>query len=184
MISTVVALGGLVALGVIGEYVLRGVIDDRIENGAADLPSGVTVTQDRTPALWQVTVGQTRLRIDVPPEALTASARSATGIQELNVVAEQGNLVAQMPLPLAGGERTADILLSVAAEDGQVLLRADTVRIAGLNLPVAALAERLDNPQLDRLADGVTFPEGEGKLMITSARATANGLELEAEVAM
>ncbi|GAB4086666.1 hypothetical protein GCM10028784_32960 [Myceligenerans cantabricum] len=175
---------GLVALAVVGELALRSVIDDRIEAAAADMPAGVTVTRDETPALWQVATGQARLRVEVSPEAMTDLARSATELEELQVTSEQGRLVAQVPLPVGGQEQTVDLLLSVAAEDDRAVLRADTVRFGGLSLPLAELAGMIDNPRLDRLSDGVTFPQDEGRVAISSARATADGLELGAEVAI
>jgi hypothetical protein len=78
------------------------------------------------------------------------------------------------------------VLLSVAAEGGQAVLRADTVRLGGLTMPVATLAEQLGNDQLDRLVEGVAFPEGQDmqQVEISSARITDDGLELGAEVAM
>ncbi len=177
-------VGGLVVLGVAGELVLRGIIDDRIAATEADLPPGVTVTRDDTPALWQVATGRATVSVRVSPEALTDTARSTTDLPELEVAAESGNLVAQVPLSIAGNEQTVDVLLSVAAEGGQAVLRADTVRFGGLTLPVSVLADQLDNPDLDRLAEGVTFPEGQDDVTISSARATDDGLELGAEVTM
>jgi hypothetical protein len=177
-------VGGLVVLGVVGELVLRGLIDDRIEGTAANLPAGVTVARDDTPALWQLATGLATLRVDVSPEALTDTARTATDLPGLEVAPQSGNLVAQVPLSIAGNKQTVDVLLSVAAEGGRAVLRADTVRFAGLSLPVAALADQLGITQLDRLADGVAFPEGESQVAISSARATEEGLELGAEVAM
>jgi hypothetical protein len=188
IIATVAVVGGLGVLGVAGELVLRGIIDDRIDSAAADLPAGVTVTRDDTPALWQVATGQATVSVQVSPEALTDTARSATDLPELRVAAESGDLVAQVPLSIAGSEQTVDVLLSVAAEGGQAVLRAETVRFAGLTLPVATLAGQLDNPQLNRLVEGVAFPEGQDQgldqVAISSAHATDDGLELGAEVAM
>ncbi len=177
-------VGGLVLLGVVGEVVLRGVIDSRIEAAAAELPAGVTVTRDDTPALWQVATGQATVRVDVSPEALTDTARSLTQLHGLQVASEAGGLVAQVPLSIAGREQNVDVLLSVVAEGGQAVLRADTVRLAGITLPMAAVADQLGNAQLDRLVDGVAFPDGESQVAISSARATEEGLELGAEVAM
>jgi hypothetical protein len=188
IIATVAVVGGLGVLGVAGELVLRGIIDDRIDSAATDLPAGVTVTRDDTPALWQVATGQATVSVQVSPEALTDTARSATDLPELRVAAESGDLVAQVPLSIAGSEQTVDVLLSVAAEGGQAVLRAETVRFAGLTLPVATLAGQLDNPQLNRLVEGVAFPEGQDQgldqVAISSAHATDDGLELGAEVAM
>ena len=76
------------------------------------------------------------------------------------------------------------VRLSVAAEGGRAVLRADTVELGGLTLPVATLADQLGDTQLGRLAEGVTLPEGESRVVISSARATEDGLELGAEVAM
>jgi hypothetical protein len=177
-------VGGLVVLGVVGELVLRGLIDDRIKGTASNLPSGVSVARDDTPALWQLATGQATLRVDVSPEALTDTARTATDLPGLEVASQSGNLVAQVPLSIAGNEQTVDVLLSVAAEGGRAVLRADTVRFSGLSLPVATLADQLGITQLDQLADGVTFPEGESQVAISSARATEDGLELGAEVAI
>jgi hypothetical protein len=184
IVAVASVVGGLVVLGGVGEVVLRGIIDDRIENTASDLPPGVSVARDDTPALWQVATGQATLRVDVTPEALTDTARTATDLPELEVTPQSGSLVAQVPLPVGGTEETVDVLLSVAAEGGRAVLRAESVRFAGLSLPVAALADQLGITQLDRLADGVTFPEGESQVAISSARATEDGLELGAEVAM
>ena len=184
IIAAASVVGGLVLLGVVGEVVLRGLIDSRIEAAAAELPAGVTVTQDDTPALWQVATGQATVRVDVSPEALTDTARSVTQLQELQVASESGGLVAQVPLSIAGREQTVDVLLSVVAEGGQAVLRADTVRLAGITLPMAAVADQLGNAQLDRLVDGVAFPEGQSQVAISSARATSAGLELGAEIAM
>ncbi|MFI9485675.1 hypothetical protein ACIG47_04740 [Promicromonospora sp. NPDC052451] len=184
IIVTVSVVGVLAVLGVVGELALRATIDDRIAASTADLPEGVTVTRDDTPALWQVATGQATLLVDVAPEALTDMARSATELPELRVAAESGALVAQVPLPISGTTRTVDLLLDVSAEGGQAVVRADTVRFAGLSLPVAAVAEQLGSAQLDRLVEGVAFPEDENQLAISSARATEHGLELAAEVAM
>lgn len=177
-------VGGLVVLGVIGELVLRAVVDDRIESAAAELPPGVAVTRGDTPALWQLATGQAVLRVEVPAEALNDAAREATDLPGLEVAPASGGLVARLPLPGAGGEQTVDLLLSVAAEDGQAVVRADSVELGGLTLPVATLAEQLGITQLDRLTEGVRFPEGESPVAISSARATGDGLELGAEVAM
>ena len=184
IIATASVVGGLVVLGVAAELVLRGIIDDRIASAEADLPAGVTVARDDTPALWQVATGQATVSVRVSPEALTDTARTATDLPELQVAAEAGDLVARVPLSIAGSEQTVDVLLSVAAEGGQAVLRADTVRFAGLTLPVATLTEQLGNAQLDRLVEGVVFPEGQDQVAISSARATDDGLELGAEVAM
>jgi hypothetical protein len=184
IVVTASVVGGLVVLGVAAELVLRGLIDSRIESTAADLPAGVSVARDDTPALWQVATGQATLRVDVTPEALTDTARTATDLPSLEVTPQSGGLVAQVPLSIAGNEQTVDVLLSVAAEGGRAVLRADTVEFAGLSLPVATLADQLGNAQLNQLADGVEFPEGESQVAISSARATEDGLELGAEVAM
>ncbi|MFI6423595.1 hypothetical protein [Promicromonospora sp. NPDC050880] len=184
IIVTVSVVGVLAVLGVVGELALRATIDDRIAASTADLPEGVTVTRDDTPALWQVATGQATLLVDVAPEALTDMARSATELPELRVAAESGALVAQVPLPISGTTRTVDLLLDVSAEGGQAVVRADTVRFAGLSLPVAAVAEQLGSAELDRLVEGVAFPEDGNQLAISSARATEHGLELAAEVAM
>ena len=177
-------VGGLVVLGVVGELVLRGVIDDRIETATTDLPPGMSVARDDTPALWQVATGRATLRVEVTPEALTDAARTATDLPELELAPASDGLVARLPLSIAGGEQTADVLLSVTAEDGQAVLRADTVEVGGLSLPVATLADQLGDSQLDQLAEGVAFPEGEDQVAISSAQATEDGLELGAEVAM
>lgn len=177
-------VGGLLVLGAVGEVVLRSVIDDRIEAAAADLPPGVTVTRDGAPALWQVATGQAALRIAVSPDALTETARSVTELPELRVAPEAGGLVAQVPLSIAGSEQTVDVLLSAAAEDGQAVLRADTVRFAGLSVPTSTLADQLGNAQLDLLAEGVTFPEHGSRVTVSSARATEDGIEIGAEVAL
>jgi hypothetical protein len=184
IVVTASVVGVLVVLGVVGEFVLRGLIDDRIEDTASDLPPGVTVTRDDTPALWQVATGQATLRVDVSPEALTDTARTATDLPGLEVTPQSGNLVAQIPLPVGGNQETVDVLLTVTAEGGRAVLRADTVQVGGLSLPVAALADQLGINQLDQLAEGVTFPEGESQVAISSARTTEDGLELGAEVAM
>jgi hypothetical protein len=184
IVVTASVVGVLVVLGVVGEFVLRGLIDDRIEGTASNLPPGVTVARDDTPALWQLATGRATLQVDVSPEALTDTARTATDLPGLEVTPEAGDLVAQVPLSIAGNEQTVDVLLSVAAEGGRAVLRADTVRFAGLSLPVATLADQLGVTQLDQLADGVAFPEGESQVAISSARATEDGLELGAEVAM
>ena len=186
IIAIISVIGGLAVLGVAGELVLRGIIDDRIASAEADLPAGVTVTRDDTPALWQVATGEATVSVRVSPEALTDTARTATDLPELEVVSEAGTLVARLPLSIAGSEQTVDVLLSVTAEGGQAVLRADTVRLGGLTLPVATLAEQLGNAQLDRLVEGVAFPEGEDRnqVAISSARTTDDGLELGAEVAM
>lgn len=181
---TASVVGGLVVLGVAAELVLRGLIDSRIEDTASSLPTGVTVTRDDTPALWQVATGQATLRVDVTPEALTDTARTATDLPELEVTPRSGNLVAHIPLAIGGTEETVDVLLTVAAEGGRAVLRADTVQFAGLSLPVAAVADQLGITELDQLAEGVTFPEDESQVAISSARATEDGLELGAEVAM
>lgn len=181
---TASVVGGVVVLGVAGELVLRSLIDSRIEDTASSLPPGVTVARDDTPALWQIATGQATLRVDVSPEALTDTARTATDLPGLEVTPQSGNLVAQIPLPVAGNQETVDVLLSVAAEGGRAVLRADTVRFAGLSLPVAVVADQLGITELDQLADGVTFPEGRSQVAISSARATEDGLELGAEVAM
>lgn len=188
IVATASVVGVLVVLGVAGELVLRGIIDDRIATAESDLPAGVTVERDGAPALWQVATGQATVSVRVSPEALTDTARTAVDLPGLQVAAEAGDLVAQVPLSIAGSEQTVDVLLTVAAEGGQAVLRADTVRFAGLTLPVAALAEQLGNAELDRLVEGVAFPEehgqGQGQVAISSARATDDGLELGAEVAM
>lgn len=184
IVVTASVVGGLVVLGVVGELVLRGLIDDRIDAAAADLPPGMSVTRDSTPALWQVATGQATVRVDVSAEALTETARSATDLPELQVASGADGLVAQVPLSVAGQEQTVEVLLSVTAEDGQALLRADSVRFAGLTLPVSAVAEQLGNDQLDRLVEGVAYPEDESRIAISSARATSDGLELGAQVAM
>lgn len=186
IIATVSVVGVLAVLGVAGELVLRGIIDDRIASAEADLPAGVTVTRDDTPALWQVATGEATVSVRVSPEALTDTARTATDLPELQVTSEAGDLVARLPLSIAGSEQTVDALLSVAAEGGQAVLRADTVRLGGLSMPVATLAEQLGNDQLDRLVEGVAFPEGADRqqVAISSARTTDAGLELGAEVAM
>lgn len=177
-------VGGLLVLGAVGEVVLRGVVDDRIEAVAADLPTGVTVTRDGAPALWQVATGQAALRVAVSPGALTETARSVTDLPGLRVAPEDGGLVAQMPLSVAGSEQTVDVLLSVAEENGQAVLRADTVRFAGLSLPMATVADQLGDERLDRLAEGVTFPERGSQVTVSSVQATEDGLELGAEVAL
>lgn len=183
-ITAVAVVGVLVGLGVAAEVVLRGLIDSRIASAAADLPPGVSVTRDDTPALWQVATGQATLRVDVTPEALTDTARTATDLPELELTPRSDGLVAHVPLSVAGNEQTVDVLLSVAAEGGRAVLRADTVQFAGLSLPVATLADQLGNAQLSQLAEGMEFPEGESPVAISSARATEDGLELGAEVAM
>lgn len=186
IITVISVVGGLALLGVVGELVLRGIIDDRIASAEADLPAGVTVTRDDTPALWQVATGQATVSVRVSPEALTDTARTATDLPELEVASEAGDLVARLPLSIAGSEQTVDVLLSVVAEGGQAVLRADTVRLAGLSMPVATLAEQLGNDQLNRLVEGVAFPEGQDRqqVEISSVRTTDAGLELGAEVAM
>jgi hypothetical protein len=187
IIATVSVVGVLAALGVAGELVLRGIIDDRIASAEADLPAGVTVTRDDdTPALWQVATGKATVSVRVSPEALTDTARTATDLPELQVTSEAGDLVAQLPLSIAGSEQTVDVLLSVTAEDGQAVLRAETVQLGGLSMPVDTLAEQLGNDQLDRLVEGVAFPEGQDRqqVAISSVRTTDAGLELGAEVAM
>lgn len=184
IVAVASVVGGLVVLGVIGELVLRAVVDDRIESAAAELPPGVAVTRGDTPALWQLATGQAVLRVEVPAEALNDAAREATDLPGLEVAPASGGLVARLPLPGAGGEQTVDLLLSVAAEDGQAVVRADSVELGGLTLPVATLAEQLGITELDQLAEGVRFPEGASPVAISSARATGDGLELGAEVAM
>jgi hypothetical protein len=184
IIAVASVVGGLVVLGVVAELVLRGLIDSRIETATEDLPPGVSVARDDTPALWQVATGQATLRIEVTPEALTDTARTATDLPELEVATRSGGLVAQVPLSVAGNEQTVDVLLTVTAEGGRAVLRADTVRFAGISLPVTTLADQLGNPQLNQLADGVEFPEGESQVAISSVRATESGLDLGAEVAM
>lgn len=183
-VAVAAVVGGLLVLGAVGEVVLRGVVDDRIEAVAADLPTGVTVTRDGAPALWQVATGQAALRVAVSPGALTETARSVTDLPGLRVAPEDGGLVAQMPLSVAGSEQTVDVLLSVAEEDGQAVLRADTVRFAGLSLPMATVADQLGDERLDRLAEGVTFPERGSQVTVSSVQATEDGLELGAEVAL
>jgi hypothetical protein len=177
-------VGGLVVLGVVGELVLRSVIDDRIEGAASELPPGMSVARDDTPALWQVATGRATLRVDVPAQALGDAAREATELPGLEVSTASDGLVAQVPLSVAGSEQTVDVLLSVAAEGGRAVLRADSVQLGGLTLPVDTLAEQLGDTQLDQLADGVEFPQGESPVAISSAQATEEGLELGAEVAM
>ncbi|WP_369371663.1 hypothetical protein AB1046_23355 [Promicromonospora sp. Populi] len=184
IVVTASVVGGLVVLGVVAEFALRGVIDDRLETTAASLPAGVTMTRDSTPALWQVATGQAAVRLDVSSEALTETARSAADLPGLQVASGADGLVAQVPLSLAGQEQTVDVLLSVTAEDGKAMLRADTVQFAGLSLPVATVAEQLGNDQLDRLVDGVAYPEEENGVVISSAQTTGDGLELGAEVPM
>lgn len=186
IIAVISVVGVLAVLGVVGELVLRGIIDDRIASAEADLPAGVTVARDDTPALWQVATGQATVSVRVSPEALTDTARTATDLPGLQVTSEAGNLVARLPLSIAGSEQTVDVLLSVVAEGGQAVLRADTVRLGGLSMPVATLAEQLGNDQLDQLVEGVAFPEGQDmqQVEISSARTTDDGLELGAEVAM
>ncbi|MFD2025857.1 hypothetical protein [Promicromonospora aerolata] len=182
--AVVSVVGVLVVLGVAGELVLRSVIDDRIETATTDLPPGMSVARDDTPALWQVATGRATLRVEVTPEALTDAARTATDLPELELTPASDGLVARLPLSIAGGEQTADVLLSVTAEAGQAVLRADTVEVGGLSLPVATLADQLGDSQLNQLAEGVAFPEGEDQVAISSAQATEDGLELGAEVAM
>ncbi|MCP2262826.1 hypothetical protein ACFQHV_00270 [Promicromonospora thailandica] len=182
VVATVV--GVLVVLGVVAEVVLRGLIDDRIGTAARELPAGVTVARDDTPALWQVATGAVTLRVHVAPESLTGMAQSATELPGLEVAAEAGALVARVPLPVGGSTQTVDVLLDVSAEDGRAVVRADTVRFAGLSLPVSAVADQIGDPRLNQLTEGVTFPEGESQVAISSARATEDGLELGAEVAL
>ncbi|MFD2796607.1 hypothetical protein ACFS27_23800 [Promicromonospora vindobonensis] len=184
IIAVASVVGGLVVLGVLGELVLRYVIDDRIESAAAELPPGMSVARDDTPALWQVATGRATLRVEVPAEALNDAAREATDLPDLEVAPAPGGLVARFPLPVAGDEQTVDMLLSVTAEDGRAVLRADSVQLGGLTLPVSTLADQLGVTELDRLAEGVQFPEGESPVAISSAQATEEGLELGAEVAM
>lgn len=184
LVILLVALGVVVLLVVAAEVLLRGLIDDRLRSAEADLPEGVSVERDGTPALWQVARGHAALRVDVAPEALTDMARDATELPGLEVEAESGTLVAQVPLPVQGSTRTVDLLLDVAAEGGRAVVRADTVRFAGLSLPVATVAQQLGSEDLGRLAEGVAFPEGESDLAISSARTTPAGLELGAQVAM
>lgn len=183
-VAAVAVVGVLVGLGVAAELVLRGLIDDRIASETANLPAGVSVTRDDTLALWQVATGRATLRAEVTPAGLTGIARTATDLQELEVTSETGDLVAQVPLAIAGEEQTVDVLLSVAAEGGRAVLRADTVQLAGLTLPVSTLAEQLGDTPLDGLAEGVAFPEGESEVSVTSADVTDDGLELGAEVAI
>jgi len=184
IVVTASVVGGLVVLGVAAELLLRGVIDDRIESSTADLPSGVSVTRDDTPALWQMATGRATLHVDVTPDALTDTARAATDLRTLEVTPRSDGLVAQVPLSVAGNEQTVEVLLSVAAEGGRAVLRADTVQFAGLSLPVATVAEQLGIDQLEQLADGVEFPEDESQITISSVRTTEDGLELGAELTM
>ena len=177
-------VGVLVVLGVVGEVVLRGIIDDRIERTAADLPAGISVERDDTLALWQVATGRAKLRVGVTPEAITEAARDSTDLQELEVAPDPGGLVAQLPLTIAGNTQNVDVLLSVAAEGGKAVVRADSARVAGITLALTAVAGQLDNPDLNRLVEGVAFPEGESPVAISSARATNDGLELGAEVVL
>ena len=181
-VSSVV--GALVVLGVVGELVLRYIIDDQIESAAAELPPGVSVARDDTPALWQVATGRATLRVEVPAQVLGDAAREATDLPDMEVTSASDGLVARMPLSVAGSEQTVDVLLSVAAEGGRAVLRADSVQLGGLTLPVDTLAEQLDVAELDQLVEGVSFPEGESPVEISSAQATDEGLELGAEVAM
>ncbi|WP_020018135.1 hypothetical protein [Promicromonospora sukumoe] len=174
----------LVALGVAAEVLLRGVIDDRIAAAEADLPAGVTVERDDTPALVQLATGRATVRAEVSPEALTDMARTATELPELQVAPQSGGLVAQVPLSIAGSEQNVDVSLSVTAENGRAVLRAESVEFAGISLPLAAVADQLGNDQLNQLVEGVAFPEDETEVTISSARATQNGLELGAEVAI
>ncbi|WP_036966806.1 hypothetical protein [Promicromonospora kroppenstedtii] len=174
----------LVALGVAAEVLLRGVIDDRIAAAETDLPAGVTVERDDTPALVQLATGRATVRAEVSPEALTDMARSATELPELRVTPQSGGLVAQVPLSIAGSEQNVDVALSVVAENGRAVLRAESVEFAGISLPLAAVADQLGNDQLNQLVEGVAFPEDETEVAISSARATQNGLELGAEVAI
>ena len=183
-VAVVSVVGGLVVLGVAGELVLRYIIDDRIESAAADLPPGMAVTRDDTPALWQVATGRATLRVEVPAQVLGDAAREATDLPDMEVTSASDGLVARMPLSVAGSEQTVDVLLSVAAEGGRAVLRAVSVQLGGLTLPVDTLAEQLDVAELDQLVEGVEFPEGESPVEISSARATEEGLELGAEVAM
>lgn len=184
IIATASVLGALALLGIAGELALRGLIDDRIELAAADLPTGVSVERDSTPALLQLATGRVGVQVEVSAQALTDQARSAAQLPGLLVVPEPHGLVAQVPLSIAGSEQTAQLQLSVAAQGGHAILRADTVQLAGLTLPVAAVAEQLGNDQLDRLVDGVPFPVGGSRVAVSSARATDEGLELAAEVAI
>ncbi|WP_460889650.1 hypothetical protein [Promicromonospora xylanilytica] len=184
IVAVASVVGGLVVLGVLGELALRYVIDDRIESAAAELPPGMSVARDDTPALWQLATGRATLRVEVPAQALSDAAREATDLPDLEVEPAAGGLVARLPLPAAGGEQTVDVLLSVVAEGGRAVLRADSVELGGLTLPVATLADQLGITELDQLAEGVAFPEGESPVAISSAQATEEGLELGAEVAM
>lgn len=184
IIALVSVVGVVVALGVVGELVLRSLIDDRIEATAAQLPDGVTVQRDSTPALWQVATGKATVQVDVSSEALAENARSATDLPGLQVDSGADGLMAQVPLSVAGEEQVVDVLLDVTAENGKAVLRADTVQFAGVTLPVAAVAEQLGNDQLNQLVDGVAYPEGESQVAISSARATEDGLQLGAEVAI
>ena len=186
IIAIVSVVGVLAVLGVVGELVVRGVVDAGSGRGVSVVRAGVTVTRDDTPALWQVATGQATVSVRVSPEALTDTARTATDLPDLQVTSEEGELVARLPLSIAGSEQTVDVLLSVAAEDGQAVLRAETVQLGGLSMPVDTLAEQLGNDQLDRLVEGVAFPEGQDRqqVAISSVRTTDDGLELGAEVAM
>src|SRR5690606_32753420 len=92
-VIALVALGVVVLLVVAAEVLLRGLIDDRLRAAEADLPAGVSVERDDTPALWQVATGHARLRVDVAPDALTDLARDATQLPDLEVEAESGTLV-------------------------------------------------------------------------------------------
>ncbi len=184
IVAVVSVIGVLVVLGVVGEVVLRGIIDDRIAAAEADLPDGVTVERDDTLALVQLATGRATLRAEVSPAALTDMARSAADLPDLEVTPQSGNLVAQVPLSIAGSEQNVDVLLSVAAENGRAVLRAESVEFAGISLPLATLADQLGNDQLDQLVEGVAFPEDETDVTISSAVATEKGLELGAEVAI
>ncbi|MFI8524763.1 hypothetical protein ACIGB8_09970 [Promicromonospora sukumoe] len=172
----------LAVLGVVGEVLLRGVIDDRIAAAEADLPAGVTVERDDTLALVQVATGRATLRAEASPEALTELARSSTELPELQVTTQSGSLVAQIPLSIAGSEQNVDVLLSVAAENGKAVLRADSVEFAGISLPLDTVAEQLSNEQLNQLVEGVAFPEDASEVTISSVRTTDAGLVLGAEV--
>lgn len=184
IVAVVSVIGVLVVLGVVGEVVLRGMIDDRIAAAEADLPDGVTVERDDTLALVQLATGRATLRAEVSPAALTDMARSATDLPNLQVTPQSGNLVAQVPFSIAGSEQNVDVLLSVAAENGRAVLRAESVELAGISLPLATVADQLGNDQLDQLVEGVAFPEDETDVTISSAVATDTGLELGAEVAI
>ncbi|GAA4622652.1 hypothetical protein [Cellulomonas oligotrophica] len=172
----VAACAGVVLLLVAaGEVAARSALADRLDQARDALPAGADVRPGPTPALWQALTATADLRVTLGPDALADALTCTTGRDGLTVTTAAGVVTVAAPVAVGDREVPAELDLLATAEDGALVLRAQTVRVAGFDVPPRALAGRV--PEVGRLVDGVHVGGGDG-LVVASVQTAADGLEL------